>query len=479
MTHRRIATATATGDLATIVAAIDASDADLTEVRLDALWPTVPDADRATDDLTALVATEKPLLATLRPKRQGGGFDGDEQVRLGLLIAAARAGFDAIDLEADLRPLHDIAAAARSEADVVLSDHSLHAAPSRQDGLLRLQMMQDEKAILDKFAVPVGSFADTLRVLELVHAHRARHGNPAIAPLGGGPMLRALLALIGNGATYGHVGTPAVAGQPALADVDAVWDHWGIGSDDLGQHIPWYAVLGSPVEHSLSPRIHNAALRAAGRPERFGALDVPDSVGAYRLLATVASRMGLVGASVTMPLKQHAASVMKGDAIVQATGAANCVRFTDGAATNTDATALRRLLDGSGRVGVLGGGGAARAALWAAHDLGLDATVTCRRADIGEPLARRFGATYTPWDERASIDADAWIQATPLTTGVLPDEPVAGSRVIELVYKDGATDLERAAAQAVSGRDFLIEQAVDAYSFWTGHEPDRAAMERA
>ncbi|HUR63251.1 MAG TPA: type I 3-dehydroquinate dehydratase, partial [Candidatus Thermoplasmatota archaeon] len=64
-------------------------EVDVAEVRLDGFWPKVPDGESATDDLlTVLDAASVPLLATLRPRRQGGRFEGPEDVRLNLLAAA-------------------------------------------------------------------------------------------------------------------------------------------------------------------------------------------------------------------------------------------------------------------------------------------------------------------------------------------------------------------------------------------------------
>jgi hypothetical protein len=81
---------------------------------------------------------------------------------------------------------------------------------------------------------------------------------------------RALLAVAGNRLSYGHAhgSPPAVPGQPAAADVADVLHHWGLddaswqeASPQSHRHEPWYAVLGHPVAHSLSPHLHNAALQ--------------------------------------------------------------------------------------------------------------------------------------------------------------------------------------------------------------------------
>ncbi|MFO1535693.1 MAG: type I 3-dehydroquinate dehydratase, partial [Thermoplasmatota archaeon] len=92
--HTRIASLMAP-DVGQVVAALGRLDgADAAEIRLDGIWPSVPDPEQAADDIVAILsAAHVPLIATLRPVRQGGRFDGAEAVRVGLLAAAARAGF--------------------------------------------------------------------------------------------------------------------------------------------------------------------------------------------------------------------------------------------------------------------------------------------------------------------------------------------------------------------------------------------------
>lgn len=499
--HRRVATVDAPtpAEAAGLLAGCTGL-ADLVEVRLDAWWSDVPAEDDAVEALVtvldAAARAEVPLLATLRPVRQGGRFDGPENVRVGLLIAAARAGFDAVDLEDDHEAVGALCKLLVDEgAEVVLSDHRFRKAPDRETGLRHLQSMQDLHGALHKIAYPATALPDVLRALELTHAHVHRHGRPAVTPHGNADApVRALLAVAGNHATYGHApgAPPAVRGQPGLADVQAAWHHWGLGREDLGARpggSPWLAVLGDPVAHSLSPRVHNAALRAAGRPERFGALRIPDSLPSMRLVATVAARLGMRGASVTSPLKHHAAMVATGDESVQATSAANCLRFVPGGAeaTNTDASAARRLLsehlDPGDTVGVLGAGGAARSIVHAAHTLDLDVTVCAR-----DPDAYVLGARVVPWEKRGDLRAEAWVQATTLgmTEGdepALPGGPNGARLAVELVYARGPTPFqqtaEAAGATVLDGRRFLLEQAVDAYRYWTGAEPDRDLMEAA
>lgn len=502
MTHRLVASLLhakrdqLVANLATLPESVDVA-----EIRLDALWPTVPDADQATDDLLALRdATDRTLLATLRPEREGGKWKGPEESRIGLLIAAHKAGFDLVDLELPEGPAGPFLSAFRSEVpQFVLSRHQPAPPHCRDDSLLPLLAMQDGRGIYDKLAFPASSFLDDVRAIEAVRLHATRGGRPSVSTLGStwAAELRALLAVVGNQATYGHAPglPPAVAGQPGVADIQAIWDHWGLQRGDLAHDgaplRPWLAVLGNPVARSLSPRMHNATLRTRGRPERYLSWNVPASDSALRLVVSVAARLGMVGASVTYPHKSAAARMATCDPIATAVGAANQLRFhADGRteATNTDATALRDLLRPHVKAGtsavVLGAGGAARAALWALKELGATSTFTSRdpkRAEAAKTLGR-----WVPWDERATLRSDVWVQAT--TVGLTPNEPCPATpngvrTAVELNYKGGPTAFQAAALRAgatlIDGRAVVLEQAVHAQRFWFGAEPDRLAMERA
>ncbi|MES2155131.1 MAG: type I 3-dehydroquinate dehydratase [bacterium] len=475
---------------------------DAAEIRLDALWPGPPDADAATDALLALTeAATVPLVATLRPLRQGGAFSGDEQVRVGLLASALAAGFAHADIEADVATPPLSAELARTGGSIIVSSHVVGPTPCRDDGLKALTAAQDAGGILDKFAFAGHSYTDTLRALELASGHAARGGHPIVSTTGhGGAPLRALLAIVGNQATYGHApdSPPAAQGQPDVRDVAALWDDWGLTKPDLdptGGPRSWLAVLGHPIDGSLSPRIHNAALRAAGRPERFGALDVPASPGALLLTLHAATRIGLCAASITMPHKADAARAAAPDSVAQAVGAANCVRMTPQGAqsTNSDATALRRLLephvDAGAPAVVLGAGGFASAAAWALRDLGAAVRFASRDATRAAAMAKRYGAKWTAWEQRHELRAPVWIQATPIGRVVREESPVPAAQLrgatlaIEANYTAGPTAFQRHAAAAgatvVDGRTVLLEQGVDAFRFWFGKEPDRAAMAEA
>lgn len=477
--HRLVASCA--GTLEATVAALRAlpPGVDAAEVRFDRLWPQVPSEDEAERTVDALLdATHVPLVATLRARSHGGGFGGTEAERVNLLAALARMGFEP-DLESHLLEVPGLGAQVRGETAAIASHHHEGEAPCRDDGMRRLLQLQDAGAGLEKLAFASSSFADHLRALELARAHAQRGGRPCVSPMGsGGAALRALLPLAGNQATYGHaLGLPpAVAGQPSVEDLLATWRHWGLDPQEADPAARWLTVLGTPVAHSLSPRMMNTALRAAGRPERFGALEVPASAGALRLTLHVADRLGLAGASITMPHKAEALRMVQADAVAKEVGAANCVTFgpLGATGTNTDAPALRELMarHAGATALVLGAGGAARAAVWALRQLGAKVHVAARQPG---------GLATLPWAQRHEVEAGVVVHATPLDAPL--ERLPAGAAVFDLAYGDAPSTLERMAKAGghayTGGRRLLLEQGVLAYQAWFGEAADRAAMERA
>lgn len=265
-----------------------------------------------------------------------------------------------------------------------------------------------------------------------------------------------------------------------------------------------FALLGDPVEHSLSPRIHNAALRAAGLDGVYVALrcDADALPGLLRGLA------GAGGAgNVTLPHKGRAAEcVDRPSATVRRTGACNTFWAEEGrvCGDNTDvagaAYAVAALLGGSprgARVLLLGAGGAARAALCALLDGGV-AEVVVRNRTSGR--ARELVGHCAGDDSRVRIDPDPArvprdafdlvVNATSL--GLCPTDPppleLDGARVgsvLDLVYARGGTawvrDARARGLPAADGTEMLIAQAASAWERWW-HRPApidamRAAVE--
>ncbi len=256
------------------------------------------------------------------------------------------------------------------------------------------------------------------------------------------------------------------------------------------------AVLGFPVEHSLSPALQGAAIGEAGLDAVFLALAVrPEALGdAVRGLAAV----GAFGASVTVPHKQAVmAHCDRVDPLAERIGAVNCLAFEDGAVVghNTDAggfaDSLREELDvclRGFRPVILGSGGAARAVAAGLEEAGSEpATVIAR-----SPERAAWARVVRPWTQRAAEGAlsrcDLLVDATSMgldperdreTDFWLLDPLPAQAAVATLIYhREPAllAEARRRGHRVFGGAGMLVHQGARAFRLWTGLEASVEAM---
>lgn len=260
------------------------------------------------------------------------------------------------------------------------------------------------------------------------------------------------------------------------------------------------AVFGKPVDHSLSPVIHNAGYAAAGLAGwSYTAVECVESELAGRVAGLGPEWAGL---SLTMPLKEAGLTVAaERSATAAAVGAANTlVHRGDGSwyADNTDVQGMVAVLSAAGvspgrHVTVLGAGGTARAALAAAAALGAPGvTVVARREAAVQalrPIAETVGIDLTaaPWAEApARLRAPVVISTVP--RGVA-DSLAAGAAwapravFFDALYDPWPTPLAASAVAegcaVVSGLDLLLAQAIGQFEAFTGVAAPVAAMSAA
>ena len=267
-----------------------------------------------------------------------------------------------------------------------------------------------------------------------------------------------------------------------------------------------FGVLGDPVDHSLSPAMHNAAFAAAGLPHVYLRYRVPAALLPAAVREAKALRMG--GLNLTVPLKEAVLPLL--DAVTREAeriGAVNTILFAAGGRTvgdNTDGRGFLAALRGrvrlrGARALIIGAGGSARA-VGAALCQGGTARITIanRTPARGERLAERLGrlgAGATAAVPLAALergkgleDATLVVNATPLGLGgsgprLRYAAAPRGCLFVDLVYAAHPTPFLAGAARAgrptLGGAAMLLHQGALAFEAWTGRRAPRAVMARA
>lgn len=249
------------------------------------------------------------------------------------------------------------------------------------------------------------------------------------------------------------------------------------------------AVLGDPVEHSLSPKMQVAAMREMGICGQYHAYRVRD--GEFEECVAHLASAGFAGVNVTIPHKEAAAAIADGDSIVKELGVANTLKFSENRilATNTDVHGfwaplskieLRRAL-------VLGAGGAAVAIVYALRANGIEVKIWNRSPERAEEVAIRFECETVTGPDPAGCDLV--VNTTPL--GLKPGDMPSlvwqsldpDCIVYDAAYRDEATDLLMRAAEVgcktIDGREMLVEQGALSLEWWVGRSVPRESMRRA
>lgn len=260
---------------------------------------------------------------------------------------------------------------------------------------------------------------------------------------------------------------------------------------------PYFCVVGSPIGHSLSPRIHRAFAAQTGRELVYERIEVAS--GHLAAAMTEFRRIGGCGMNVTVPLKREAwelADTLTSRA--RRAGAANTLSVSahEGvSADNTDGVGIVRDLEhnlgiilADRDVLVLGAGGAVSGVLPALLDAGAHVRLSNRTRERAEELrdALAPGVAVEPWGGVGGQVPDVLINGTSLSLhGATP--PLDGSAVgphtvcYDMVYAATATPFvswasAAGAAQAVDGLGMLVEQAAEAFRVWHGVLPDTAPV---
>ncbi len=269
-------------------------------------------------------------------------------------------------------------------------------------------------------------------------------------------------------------------------------------------HTKTLCIIGHPVEHSMSPPMHNAALQELNLDYIYVAYEVhpenlENAVNGFRAL-------DIKGINVTIPHKENIIKFLdEVDPIAKKMGAINTIKNEEGylIAKNTDATGAKKsLLDArctiSGKnILFLGSGGVARALCYIlsedANKIVMTDVIEERAKTVAEEISKKMSANIEGKKSSMNIikeeinNSDILINATPI--GMYPkvdDSPISKEFlredlfVFDVIYNPLETRLMKDAAdigcETLGGLDMLVNQGVLAFEWWTGKTPNNVLM---
>ncbi len=445
----------------------------LVELRIDYL-----DSIHVDEINNLLKSISLPVIATYRRKRDGGLYEGPEKARLQVLKDMLDLDFTYVDIEDDIKRL-DLEDKARGRSiKIIRSLHDMEKVP--KDLFLRIMKLH-KKGDIAKIAVMPRSLEDVMMIFK-VNKELKDIPDKVIIGMGEfGIPTRILYKKTGSLFTFcSPEGEEAASGHLTPEIMHDLYH-----ADRVNENTKVFGIIGNPVMHTSSPKIHNPAFYQLG----LNSVYVPFLVDDVRAFFQLADLLSIQGFSVTVPFKQQVLPYLgKISREVKLIGSCNTVfqsnRVWKG--VNTDfygfLKPIQEELD-SQRIRtalVLGAGGAARSIVWALRNYYCRVVIVNRTAEKAKNLAGMTGSSWRPVEELGSIhDIDIVVQTT--SGGMSPYEDVDPSLGYEFTGKEIAYDLvykpkntrfltraEKAGCRQICGMDMLIAQGVLQFESFTG-----------
>ncbi len=431
---------------------------------------------------------ECSILATCRRHQNHGRFNGSIEQQLIVLTEAIARGAKAVDVEIEsaelaLQGVRDLAA----HATLVVSYHNYEGTPAMEPVLRRmLKVPADAYKIVTTARKP----SDNLRLLAL---SKSVPKTPlillAMTEMG---FPSRVLSLAGGGLyTYA---APSVAEGTAAGQVCARSLRQFYRCEKLSRNTKVFGVIADPVQHSISPAVHNRALQS----RRVDAVYLPFLVAPLQLkdFFLLADKLPITGFSVTIPHKQRVIRYLDAvDSLARRIGrrqygleeGRQVARHQHGR-QRVRVPLEKRLKLGKASVLVAGNGGppVRPSSPWPTPARRF--FVTGRNPDRVRALAKVCGGTAVAAEHVSEAHYDVLVHATPV--GMWPETErcyfegkIPADVVFDLVYNPHDTLLLRRAreqgCEVIHGIEMFVEQASAQFQLFTGVAAPRQAMERA
>jgi len=463
----------------------------------------------------------QPVIFTLRTQSQGGKFPDDaHKEALALYRAALRLAFDFIDLEITSPDslLHEVSEK-KANCKIIASHHDPKGELSWKDGSWTQHY---NKAL---------QYGDVVKLVGFAHSYQDSHALAAFKESQSSqdvPLIAINMGEIGKVTRIENmfmtpVSHPKLASAAAPGQLSAAQIRQGLSLHGVISPKK-FCIFGSPVSQSPSPRMHNALFAATGLPHHYSTVET----------ATVTTELKRIirspdfgGASVTIPLKQDVEPLLDGvGPEVKIIGSLNTIVPTETVDAsgktivklmghNTDFQGMVLVLRNAGAQGgngsqsglIIGGGGTARAAIFALNSMGYTPIyLVGRSAEKMKKLASSFPADFKLAVIPSKSDISKVCNPLPsVAIGTIPaDKPVEENMretlfeifahggkadasegsgpglmkekiLLEMAYKPPVTPLmqlaEMSGWKTVNGLEVLVGQGVYQFKHWTGITP--------
>lgn len=418
-----------------------------------------------------------PVILTLRRVQDGGRCSLSEKARRTLLLSALNSDFAYVDIESDIKK-NDVELFAQERGIKII--RSLHDFDGIPDQIFSKVHKLAERGDVVKIAVTPNSIADVLTIFKI--CEELKDVNKIVVGMGEwGICTRILYKKYGSLLSFAS-NNEAAPGQISAKDLKEVYF-----ADQLNENTAVYGIIGNPVMHTSSPKIHNPGFRAI----HYNAVYVPFLVDNVRSFLVLAEYMKMRGFSVTIPFKVDVLSYLGNiTREVKQIGSCNTVVRVPNMwkGMNSDyygfLAPIEKDID-SGRIKnalVIGAGGASQAIVWGLRNRGLNIVILNRTISHAERIAKLNRCEFDTLDNAKKYEGkvDLIVQTTSL--GLYPDfdaNPIAGFEftgkeiAYDIIYKPKMTQFLREAEKKGCtlhfGSEMLFEQGKLQFEAFTGY----------
>ena len=260
-----------------------------------------------------------------------------------------------------------------------------------------------------------------------------------------------------------------------------------------------YGIIGHPVAKSLSPAMHNAAIKHLKLDAEYKLFDIdPEDPENLANFCYETDLKNIGGFSVTMPYKLVIMTYMDHyDPVAKIIGSINTVVNKNSMLNgyNTDATGAIQAIRSKAEINrkkalVMGAGGAARAIIYGLKEFGADVHIFNRTTGKADDLADEFDVETIEFRHIPKADFDIIVNATPV--GSMPnseesllhaDQIPSHAVVMDVITNPIETQLlkeaKKAGATPISGERMLLHQAIGQFELWFGKKAPVKVMEKA